>query len=116
MENPSSLLVAIEELGDEESKSSDHDNGMEIREITSGSKDMGDAVAMSGVTFADGVSKNTPKADPSVAPTEGTEGRKINRHDVRNVFRGSNITGTVSQEQIIRIRSMHLKISNGVDW
>ena len=45
MENPSSL-VAIEELGDEESKSSDHDNGMEIREITSGSKDMGDAVAM----------------------------------------------------------------------
>ena len=45
-----------------------------------------------------------------------TPGRRIHREDVKNVFRGSTTTGTVSTEQIVRIRKIHDKISQGVNW
>ncbi|KAL7547305.1 hypothetical protein ACHAWF_010626 [Thalassiosira exigua] len=48
--------------------------------------------------------------------TTVTEGRKINRQDVKNVFRGSATTGTVTRPQIERIRAMHDKIDEGVDF
>ena len=42
--------------------------------------------------------------------------RRVNAQDVRNVFRASTTTANVSMEQIIRIKRMHDKISEGVDW
>lgn len=48
--------------------------------------------------------------------TTVTEGRKINRQDVKNVFRGSATTGTVTRPQIERVRAMHDKIDEGVDF
>ena len=51
----------------------------------------------------------------SVASVD-TPGRCIHREDVKNVFRVSTTTGTVSTEQIVRIRKIHDKISQGVNW
>ena len=42
--------------------------------------------------------------------------RRVNAEDIRNIFRGSTTTGNVSMEQIERIKRMHDKISDGVDW
>jgi hypothetical protein len=42
--------------------------------------------------------------------------RKVNREDVKNVFRTSTTTGSVSFEQIQRIKMMHDKIADGVDF
>ena len=42
--------------------------------------------------------------------------RRVNAQDIRNIFRGSTTTGNVSMEQIERIKRMHDKISDGVDW
>ncbi|KAL7529681.1 hypothetical protein ACHAXR_003090 [Thalassiosira sp. AJA248-18] len=65
---------------------------------------------ISAVTFADsaGLALSTNKS-------EGTA-RKINRHDVKQIFRGSTTKGAVSLEQLERIQKMHDKISDGVNW
>ena len=42
--------------------------------------------------------------------------RKVNREDVKNVFRTSTTTASVSFEQIQRIKMMHDKIADGVDF
>ena len=84
----------------------------------------GDAVTMSAVTFNNSPTSTKRKSSKS-ANTTGTTtdqstdispGRKVNAQDVRNVFRASTTTANVSMEQIIRIKRMHDKISEGVDW
>lgn len=57
----------------------------------------------SGVSFADNM-------------TTSTERRRVNRHDVKQIFRASTTTGAVTVEQIKRIKRMHDKISGGVDF
>ena len=47
--------------------------------------------------------------------TTGTT-RKINKQDVKAVFRASCTTATVSNEQIARIKKMHSKIEDGIKW
>ena len=84
----------------------------------------GDPVMMSAVTFNNSPTSTNRKSLKS-ANTTGTTtdqstdispGRKVNAQDVRNVFRASTTTANVSMEQIIRIKRMHDKISEGVDW
>ena len=50
--------------------------------------------------------------------TERTPGgtRKVKSEDVKNVFRPSTTTGHVTIEQIQRIKMMHDKIADGVDF
>jgi len=50
---------------------------------------------------------STPGSSPS---------RKIQKRDVAQIFRASVTTGRVSREQVIRIKKMHEKISDGVDF
>ena len=57
--------------------------------------------------------------DQATAATERTPGgtpRKVQREDVRAVFRASTTTGRVTVEQIQRIKMMHDKIADGVDF
>ncbi len=53
----------------------------------------------------------TQPSTPSSSPS-----RKIQKRDVAQIFRPSVTTGRVSREQVIRIRKMHEKISEGVDF
>ena len=84
----------------------------------------GDPVMMSAVTFNNSPTSTKRKSSQSNNTTGTTTGqstdispgRKVNAQDVRNVFRASTTTGNVSMEQIIRIKRMHDKISEGVDW
>jgi len=80
---------------------------------------------ISAVTFADertsALGMSMPPPPPpidSIATPDShqTPGRKIHRKDVQNVFRGSTTTGTVSIQQIVRIKRIHDKISEGVEW
>jgi uncharacterized hydrophobic protein (TIGR00271 family) len=50
---------------------------------------------------------STPNSSPS---------RKIKKQDVVQIFRPSGTTGVVTREQVIRIRKMHDKISDGVEF
>ena len=62
---------------------------------------------------------STVTFDQATAATERTPGgtpRKVQREDVRAVFRASSTTGRVTIEQIQRIKMMHEKIANGVDF
>lgn len=47
--------------------------------------------------------------------TTDTKGRRVNRNDVKNVFKASHTTAAATTEQINRIKHMHKKISDGVD-
>ena len=47
--------------------------------------------------------------------TTGTV-RKINKQDVKAVFKASHTTATASNEQIQRIKMMHQKIDDGIKW
>lgn len=67
---------------------------------------------ISAVTFADSVGRGTAATNV----TGATAGRKIHRKDVRQIFKASGTTGTVTMEQILRIKKMHNKISDGVNW
>ena len=82
-------------------------------------------VTMSAVTFNNSPtstnrkslkSNNTTDTMATKQSTDISPGRKVNAQDVRNVFRASTTTANVSMEQIIRIKRMHDKISEGVDW
>ena len=56
--------------------------------------------------------------DRATAATDRTPGgtRKVNREDVRAVFHASTTTGRVTIKQIQRIKMMHDKIADGVDF
>ena len=75
--------------------------------------------AMSAITCEE---NTTPTKSPmrsllSNTNTRDTHNtRRVNAQDIRNIFRGSTTTGNVSMEQIERIKRMHDKISDGVDW
>ena len=67
----------------------------------------------------------TPRAETHISTvtfkttdTERTPGgtRKVKSEDVKNVFRPSTTTGHVTIEQIQRIKMMHDKIADGVDF
>ena len=82
-----------------------------------------DAVTMSAITFNNSPTSTNRKRSSAnttgtttVQSTDISPGRKVNADDIRNVFRASTTTGNVSMEQIIRIKRMHDKISEGVDW
>jgi len=84
----------------------------------------GDPVMMSAVTFNNSptstnrksLKSNNTTGTTTDQSTDISPGRKVNAQDVRNVFRASTTTANVSMEQIIRIKRMHDKISEGVDW
>ena len=63
-----------------------------------------------------GVASVVTFADTSTERTQQTQGRKIKSKDVKDIFRGSTTTGTVSVEQVERIKRMHDKICDGVNW
>lgn len=42
--------------------------------------------------------------------------RKVKKDDVKGIFRASTTVGSVSTDQIVRIKKMHDKISEGVNW
>ncbi|KAL7529526.1 hypothetical protein ACHAXR_003014 [Thalassiosira sp. AJA248-18] len=48
--------------------------------------------------------------------TQITATRRINRQDVKAIFRASTTKAAASHEQIDRIKRMHKKISDGVNW
>ena len=62
--------------------------------------------ALSAVTFDGG----------TIAGSTSSPGRRIHTRDVKNVFRASTTRAPASQEQIARIKRMHEKISDGVNW
>ena len=115
----SSRLIA-EDVGDIET-GGDTSTDINIKAIRT---TLADAVTMSAITFNNSPTSTNRKSSKS-ANTTGTTtgqstdispGRKVNADDIRNVFRASTTTGNVSMEQIIRIKRMHDKISEGVDW
>jgi len=72
---------------------------------------------VSGITFDDAVlaaginTSNNSKVTPNGSPN-----RKIKKEDMKEIFRASHTVGSVSQEQIARIKLMHDKICDGVNW
>jgi len=116
-----SPLITAEDVRDIESGGGDTSTevGIDIKAIQTTPN-----VMMSAVTFNNSPTSTKRKSSQS-ANTTGTTtgqsadispGRKVNADDIRNVFRASTTTGNVSMEQIIRIKRMHDKISEGVDW
>lgn len=56
-----------------------------------------------------------PSAESTATDTASSP-RKVKKDDVKEIFRASNTVGSVSTEQIVRIKTMHDKISDGVNW
>ena len=90
---PSPLLEVVDE---------DEERGVSILDNTNTTK-------VSAVTFGS-------DPNPVFASDATTTTRRINRKDVKAVFKASTTTAAASHEQIARIRKMHQKISEGVDW
>jgi len=112
-----SPLITAEDVGDIET-------GGDTTEVNIKAIQTTPNVMMSAVTFNNSPTSTNRKSLKS-ANTTGTTtdqstdispGRKVNAQDVRNVFRASTTTANVSMEQIIRIKRMHDKINDGVDW
>lgn len=80
----------------------DEERGVSILDNTNTTK-------VSAVTFGS-------DPNPVFASDATTTTRRINRKDVKAVFKASTTTAAASHEQIARIRKMHQKISEGVDW
>jgi len=76
--------------------------------------------AMSAITCEEETTTPTKSPMRSLLSNTNTRDthntRRVNAQDIRNIFRGSTTTGNVSMEQIERIKRMHDKISDGVDW
>jgi hypothetical protein len=73
---------------------------------------------VSGITFDNAVlaagintSNNSKVTTPNSSPN-----RKIKKDDMKDIFRASHTVGSVSREQIVRIKLMHDKICDGVNW
>lgn len=90
---PSPLLEVVDE---------DEERGVSILDNTNTTK-------VSAVTFGS-------DPNPVFASDATTTTRRINRKDVKAVFKASTTTAAASHEQIARIRKMHQKISEGVEW
>jgi hypothetical protein len=78
-------------------------------------------VELSAITFDDALAIATKATKEKVAFTETPNsspksGRKANTDAVKEIFRASHTVGSVSTEQIVRIKKMHDKISDGVNW
>lgn len=75
-------------------------------------------VEISAITFDDALAIATKEKvalteTPNSSPKSG---RKANTDAVKEIFRASHTVGSVSTEQIVRIKKMHDKISDGVNW
>ena len=80
-------------------------------------------VRISSVTFDQ---SNTPKVSALMEQSEdsatmgstpdGSPRRKVKKDDMKDIFRASTTVASVTTEQIVRIKKMHDKISDGVDW
>lgn len=68
-----------------------------------------------GVTNMSTVTFGSVPIGSGSTQTTGTA-RKINKHDVKAVFKASHTTATASNEQIQRIKMMHQKIDDGIKW
>lgn len=53
---------------------------------------------------------------PSMSDTIDGSPRRMKKDDVKEIFRASTTVGSVSTNQIVRIKMMHNKISDGVTW
>ena len=71
-------------------------------------------VETSGLTMDSGFPKNN--SGEGQATSASTFMGNIKPRDVGNIFRASSTTAKISQEQIVRIKIMHDKISDGVDF
>jgi len=97
------------------------DNMDEEKEIKNNPQPHSGDVHISAVTFDH---SNTTKASAlmelsSESMTVGTplsSPRKMKKDDVKGIFRASTTVGSVSTDQIVRIKKMHDKISDGVNW
>ena len=54
--------------------------------------------------------------EPSLTADTLSSPRKVKKDDVKGIFRASTTVGSVSTDQIVRIKKMHDKISEGVNW
>ena len=68
-----------------------------------------------GVTNMSTVTFSSVPIGSGSTQTTGTA-RKINKQDVKAVFRASHTTATASNEQIQRIKMMHQNIDDGIKW
>ena len=89
----------------------DEEQGLSIPCVGSGDTKGASTAALSGVTL-------DPFIDSARRDSAATQNaaRKINREDVKGIFQASHTKGTVTIEQVIRIKAMHDKISNGVNF
>ena len=62
------------------------------------------------------VSIDIPPGAPACESSQPGGAKKITTKDVEKIFRASATEGAVNQEQIDRIKTMHAKISDGVDF
>lgn len=118
MKSPEELEIGLDSNSNEISQTlslaSDGDPGITV--LQTATVETQDTV-LSNVT----VSRKTGASFDTIERSDHTErtnqtARKINRNDVKQIFRGSTTTGTVSIEQLTRIKRMHEKISDGVKW
>lgn len=77
-------------------------------------------VHISTVTFdhsnaAKGLLFMEPSSESMTADTLSSP-RKVKKDDVKGIFRASTTVGSVSTDQIVRIKKMHDKICEGVNW
>ena len=56
------------------------------------------------------VESRTVGSSPNISP------RRVKKDDMKDIFRASTTVASVSTDQIVRIKKMHDKISDGVDW
>mmetsp|Transcript_27488 Transcript_27488/g.44705 ORF Transcript_27488/g.44705 Transcript_27488/m.44705 type:complete len:377 (+) Transcript_27488:134-1264(+) len=79
-------------------------------------------VQVSSVTFD---RSNPPKVSAildqsvesrTVGSSPNNSPRRVKKDDMKDIFRASTTVASVSTDQIVRIKKMHDKISDGVDW
>ena len=68
------------------------------------------------VTAASSVNSKVHAVPSSTGTPNSSPTRKIKKEDVKDIFRASTNVGSVSPEQVARIKMMHDKISDGVSW
>ncbi len=99
------------------------DNMDEEKEIKNNPQPHSGDVHISAVTFDHNHSNTTeasalmePSSESMMAGTPLSIPRKMKKDDVKGIFRASTTVGSVSTDQIVRIKKMHNKISDGVNW
>jgi len=87
----------------------DVDDVLEVDAVVSGETK---ETTVSGITFLTDANTDRTAGGTRRVNKHG----RVNRHDVKQIFKASSTTGTVTMEQLLRIKNMHEKIDAGIHF